>query len=96
MATAAQILASRATAGATYASAAQALIDAWVALAAYDMAVEATGGPKPQPHFTDMPSLLVHPTYLPRVTRDGISSPNVVTAARDSQAKTIIGTWDGT
>lgn len=95
MPTSAQIQTSRATAGATYASAAQAFVDAWVALAAYDNAVEATGGSKPQPHFTDLPAVLVHPTYLSRVARDAMTSPNTVVPARDSQTATIIASWSG-
>ena len=63
--TIADLKAARATAGANYANAAQALADAWVQLHGYDMAcANAAFSQGPQPAFAQQPTLPLHAEFL--------------------------------
>jgi len=95
MATTAQIIAARAAAGADYAAKAQAFLDAWVELASYDGAVQATGGPKNGTTFNDRPAVLLHADFLSQAARDAMVSPNTLSPAVNTRTAAIIATWSG-
>ena len=77
MATLSQLQSTRATAGATYASALASFKAAYVALAAADRALASRLFASPVPTFrldhpemSELTKMLAHPTYQPTVTND--------------------------
>jgi hypothetical protein len=97
MATRAELVTARAAAGAAYAAAAQAYVDAWVELAAHDGAVGNNNirGVSPGSKFNAQPEVLMHPEFLPAAARDAMVSPGATGLAAGPRAEAIIRSWDG-